>query len=64
MNIIFDITLYDITIITTILVGTFSGLIPYIPYILYMFIFLIIGPYTTFISLILYCLFLYYNVLK
>lgn len=61
MNIIFDITLYDITIITTILVGTFSGLIPYI---LYMFIFLIIGPYTTFISLILYCLFLYYNVLK
>jgi len=61
MNIIFDITLYDITIITTILVGTFSGLIPYI---LYMFIFLIIGPYTTFISLILYCLFLYYNILK
>ena len=61
MNIIFDITLYDITIITTILVGTFSGLIPYI---LYMFIFLIIGPYTTFISLILYCLFLYYHVLK
>lgn len=53
-----NITLYDITIITTILVGTFSGLIPYI---LYMFIFLIIGPYTTFI---LYCLILYYHSLK